>query len=207
VSASDARERSPRELAERITDRLVRPAFAVWAGGATATRAVRRLPRRFLSLCTSAVQSEVFNAVLRERLFEIDDVRLGDLAYLHRNGAVFVVEDLAAERKRVASFEISPSGPLLGPAAARPAGEVAELEDRIAARFGVTAESFALARSFAQKGGRRPLRVPLHGASVREEETRGERSLWLEFELPAGSYATVVLEELFKRHQISPGPD
>jgi tRNA pseudouridine13 synthase len=55
----------------------------------------------------------------------------------------------------------------------------------------VTPEQF---RAADLKGGRRPLRVPLAGAKV--EETR--EGLWIEFRLPAGCYATTVLDEIMK---------
>ena len=44
------------------------------------------------------------------------------------------------------------------------------------------------------EGERRPLRVPLAGASARQEGT----DLFLSFSLPKGSYATSVLREIMK---------
>ncbi|MFQ5506627.1 MAG: tRNA pseudouridine(13) synthase TruD [Planctomycetota bacterium] len=199
-------EATPEELGLRHAsgDRLLDRALLVWASGKPARAAVRGLPRRFLSLCTSALQSVVFNDLLRARLAGIDELWEGDLAYLHRSGAVFRVGDPRVESARLASFEISPSGPLPGPACALPGGRAAELEDSILAARGIRGQDFGVASVWAQKGGRRPLRVPLLMAQVREDVgAGGRRDLLLDFELPAGSYATVVLGELFKREGIA----
>ena len=51
----------------------------------------------------------------------------------------------------------------------------------------------ALPRYLVPNGGRRPLRVPLDSAAAREFDD----GLELDFGLPAGSYATVLIAALF----------
>jgi tRNA pseudouridine13 synthase len=181
-------------LAREPRERMLREALQRWRERGDAERAVRGLPKRFLSLCTAALQSEVFNAVLEARRPALGELREGDIAYLHRNGACFEVEDLEADAPRAAAFEISPSGPLPGPACLRAAGATGELEAAVMARLGAGHERFDVRGPFGQKGGRRPLRVPLR--QPRAAERAGD--LELRFELPRGSFATAVLAELLR---------
>lgn len=155
-------------------------------------KAARTMPRRLLGLVVSAVQSEVFNRVLIARIGEIDRVRGGDVAWIHRNGACFVVEDEAAEQPRCASFEISPSGPLPGPKTLWPEGEVAEIERGVLADLELDPEIFAKMPYGTHEGARRPLRVALSAPDVGMHAD----GLCLSFELPRGAYATCVTREL-----------
>ena len=171
-----------------------------WVGAA------RKLRSGSAKMFYSAYQSYLFNLVLTERLRLFGDPgRLvsGDLAYLHRNGAVFPLDaDDPETRTRAAHFEISPSGPLFGrrmPSAAR---EVDELETRIAAREGLTAAQVrALFPTDLLRGGRRSLRVPVSDLEWRVE---GD-DLCLQFFLPKGSYATTFLRELTKNEDVPDG--
>ncbi len=98
-----------------------------------ARRAIRAVPRGLRQFFVSACQSWLFNRVLAARIDEIDRVRPGDLAYKHDNGAVFLVQDAAAEQPRAERFEISPTGPLFGRRMTAPADEPAALEQRVLA--------------------------------------------------------------------------
>ena len=149
-----------------------------------------RLKKLYLSAC----QSYLFDMVVAERLSEIDQLRTGDLAWKHINGACFLVEDQGVEATRAAAFEISASGPMFGSRMTQPAGAVLEMEQRILATAGFTAESFDLGGGLRMEGERRPLRVPLGEVSFQAE---GDR-LQLEFSLPKGSYATSVVREITK---------
>jgi tRNA(Glu) U13 pseudouridine synthase TruD len=62
----------------------------------------------------------------------------------------------------------------------------------VLAEMGLTRPAFAAGGSQAE-GARRPLRVPVEGATVRAV---GPDALELTFTLPAGSYATRVLAEV-----------
>jgi tRNA pseudouridine13 synthase len=162
--------------------------------GGDVRRAGRTMPRRLLMLLLSAVQSEVFNRVLLERLATCDQVLAGDVAWLHRNGACFVVRDLATDQKRCARFEISPSGPLPGPDALRAEGEPAELEARALASLELDPQAFAKVPFGMNQGARRPLRVKVEDPQVTEDAG----GVWVSFALDRGAYATSVLHELLE---------
>jgi len=167
-------------------------------GGATAEQALMIWPKRLRFLFVSACQSRLFNAILAERLGELDRVEAGDLAFLHRNGAVFKVEDAAREQPRAASFEISPSGPLFGYKVLLADGRPGEIERRALAGSGLDLEMFKNPLALKARGERRALRIPLGETSVLAAGAGAERGLVLKFGLPAGSFATAVLREVTK---------
>jgi tRNA pseudouridine13 synthase len=175
-------------------DDLVRRALRAAAQRGSAAAGVRALPKRFLNLLVSAVQSELFNRVLAARAASFDRVLEGDVAWLHARGACFVVTDAAAEAGRAETFEISPSGPMFGTRTLMGAGEPRRIEEDVLAEAGLAPEDFGRVPGLRQKGARRPLRVPLVGASAAADA----EGLVLGFDLPAGSYATVVLEQVLR---------
>lgn len=148
-----------------------------------------RRERRFL---VSAWQAEVFNAVLDARPLPLDELEVGDLAMRHDSGAVFAVEDPGELRERLARFEISPSGPIFGPRMTWPGGAVGERERALMREQGLDPDALRL-EGVRARGARRALRVRPEELRV---EAEGER-VRLEFVLPAGSYATVLVGELF----------
>lgn len=162
------------------------------ARGAEPEQAVRRVPRRFRQIYISAYQSLLFNRCLEQRGEEIRTLWAGDLAYLHRNGACFLVEDPAAETPRLESFEISVSGPIFGRKMKWPEGKAREMEEQVLADERLGLDDFRVGGGLSQKGARRPLRVPVGEAGL----TREEGDLFLRFELPKGSYATTLLAAL-----------
>ena len=157
----------------------------------------RRLPKNMLKFYLNSLQSFLFNQSLAQRLPAIGEIWQGDLAYLHRNGAVFRVEEPEKEQPRADRLEISPSGPIWGPKMIRPEGQEAKLELAVLENAGFSVEELTTGLSRWRIGGeRRAYRVPLTEAKVRQE---GDR-LTLEFMLPPGSYATAVIRELMKEH-------
>jgi tRNA pseudouridine13 synthase len=151
-----------------------------------------RVDPRLRSLLLSAAQSEVFNRVLARRLPAIGEVRAGDVATL-RGGASFVVLDPDAEQPRAERFELSPSGPIPGTRLLRGFGGPLAEEDGALAELGITLADFSdLPWGLEARGARRPLRIAVEGLrwSLRDG------AMHLEFELPSGSYATVLLREL-----------
>jgi tRNA pseudouridine13 synthase len=154
----------------------------------------RRASRdRFLRrLALSAWQSLLFNRWLAERMGDGLFARAlaGDAMKKLDSGGVFTCEDPAADQPRVEAFEISPAGPMFGHALAPLAGEAGEREARILAADGVTAAE--LARGGGEtEGTRRAARIPV--AVALEPVEGGYRA---SFDLPRGSYATVVMGEL-----------
>ena len=160
-----------------------------------ASRAIRTLAHRELAFYVSAWQAELFNHVLAKRIDRIGHLEDGELAWNHGSRRTFAVLELEAERQRAARFELSPTGPLVGPKMERPTGEAARLEETCLAENGVNLDD--LGRRWKENGARRPLRVPLHESSV---NTLADDSAALElaFTLPAGAYATSVLAEVCK---------
>lgn len=174
--------------------RLERRALqAVLRFGGDLARARDAIDKPLRMLYLSAVQSELFNQVLRARLDRFDQLLEGDLAWLHRNGAVFLVEDPAAEQERCERLEISPSGPLFGEKMSLPAGEPGRIEKDVLEASGVSQALPRFGRSLP--GARRSLRVPLGEYHI---ESASPNSVWIEFTLPPGAYATVVLREVMK---------
>ncbi|MBL9078738.1 MAG: tRNA pseudouridine(13) synthase TruD [Planctomycetes bacterium] len=151
-----------------------------------------RMPRRVFGLVVSAVQSEVFNRVVAARRDRVHELLPGDLAFLHRNGAVFPVEDLAREQPRAARFELSPTGPMPGPEMPEPAGEPLAIEREALAALELAPDAFHRLPFRLARGERRPLRVPVEGATA----SAHDGGLKLTFTLPRGAYATAVLREL-----------
>jgi tRNA pseudouridine13 synthase len=174
-------------------------------GGDNATQALAILrgesrvrDRRHARFLLSALQSAVFNDVLAERRSRegasIDRLELGDIAWIHTSRGQFLVEDLEREAPRAATFEISPTGPIFGTKTTTPGAAVAEREDEILRAWGVDVRLLNLPPGIKLRGTRRPLRVCPEGA--RAELT--DDGLWLHFSLPPGSYATVLVEELWQ---------
>ncbi|MBI3723798.1 tRNA pseudouridine(13) synthase TruD [bacterium] len=77
-------------------------------------RAVRAIPIKWRRLYASALQSLLFNRYLTRRLDRMGRLEAGEIAFLHRNGAAFVVRDAPVEQARADALEISPSGPIFG---------------------------------------------------------------------------------------------
>ncbi len=146
-------------------------------------------------LFLSAAQSLLFNRALAQRLREgtFATALLGDVMKKLATGGVFVCADPAADQPRVEAFEVSPAGPIFGPKMEAAQGEVARAEERLLAQVMLVATDFRRGGGEAE-GTRRPYRLPLRDVKV---EPSGA-DLWLVFELPKGSYATVVLRELLK---------
>lgn len=141
----------------------------------------------------SALQAEVFNAVLAARSDAYDDVEVGDLARVEVSGGLFWVEDLERERPRARAFEISATGPIFGTKVRTPRGEIARLETEILERHGIpTSGRLTLPRGLRALGTRRPLRVAPRALEVLPlDDGHGFR---LRCGLPSGAYVTVLLE-------------
>jgi tRNA pseudouridine13 synthase len=167
-------------------------------------RALRALPVKVRRFFFSAYQGALFNRILARRLPTVDRLEVGDLAWLHDRGAVFLVEDPQAEQPRADRLEISPSGPLYGYKMTPAQGAPGELEAQVLAEEGVTLPDWHVP-GLQLKGARRPLRFPLREARVEYDAGRdpggAQPSLVLSFSLPAGCYATVVLAEVMKAGQ------
>lgn len=165
----------------------LRKALAMFAG--------RRVKRDERCLLLSAARSELFNRVLTARIEagSWDTALDGEVWMLDGSHSVFGPEALTPElRARLDAFDIHPTGPLWGCGELRSqdavhAVELDALQGDTAARLRTGLEAAGL------KQERRALR--LRPANLRWCWPDAA-TLELEFALPSGSYATVVLAEL-----------
>lgn len=158
----------------------------------------RRVRREQRSLLLSAARSELFNRVLAARVnTDCWDRPLdGEVWMLDGSRSVFGPEafddTLAA---RLAAFDIHPSGPLWGRGELRSRAAAAAIE-----QAALDGEDAAALRAGLEQAGlnqeRRALRLRPAGLGWRWIEAAEGPALELDFVLPAGAYATVVLAEL-----------
>jgi tRNA pseudouridine13 synthase len=209
VKIDDPRQRAAREAFDRNdlatsmklwprSGGMERRVLARLIKSGSPAAAVRAVDQRLRRLWVSALQSELFNQTVALRIGSLDRVLAGDLAEKHENGAVFRVEDPAAEQPRCDAFEISPTGPLIGYRMTLPHGQTLEMEQSIFAAHGLMPADFRVAGRHKVKGARRSLRV--RPAEVQLSGGVDEHGPYITvvFTLPAGSFATMFLRELMK---------
>lgn len=170
------------------------------AGGnvdkALAMFAGRRVRREERSLLLSAARSELFNRVLAERVRQgnWDRPLEGEVWMLDGSRSVFGPEPWSeALAQRLAAFDIHPSAPLWG------SGELRSTDAARALETGALQgdEQIARLRAGLERAGLRQERRATRLRAAGLAWSWGDaRTLRLSFELPAGSYATVVLDEL-----------
>ena len=148
--------------------------------------------RRAARFALSALQAEVFNVLLADRADALDRIERGDVAVVHRSGGLFVVEDPLREAPRAEAFEISATGPIFGTRVRQPTGAVAARERAALEARGIDLEKLHPPRGVRLRGARRALRVRPEAVGVE----RVREGLRLDFTLPPGSYATVLVAEL-----------
>ncbi len=159
-------------------------------------------PPRILRLLLSAVQSELFNEVLAERIERglFSRALQGDLMAKEESGGVFLCTEPAVDQGRLDVGEIHPTGPLFGPEMKQPQGEVLDMEQRHLAASGLNDASFQKYPRLTA-GTRRPLRLLLQDPGFEVDEG----GVSLAFSLQAGGYATCVLRELLRARDASSG--
>jgi tRNA pseudouridine13 synthase len=144
--------------------------------------------KRFL---IGSLQSVLFNHYVRLRLERglFDAFLRGDIAKKHDTGGMFTVSDAEHESPRAKALEVSATGPLYGKKVMPAQHESRLLEDEVLALFGLTWQDFK-----DRKGSRRITRIRLEDVTL-EPANDG---FWMAFDLPKGSFATVVLREVMK---------
>lgn len=153
----------------------------------------RRVDRKTRSMLLSAARSHLFNAVLAGRVREDtwDRGLPGEVWSLAGSRSWFGPEPFdAALAERLARGDIHPSGPLWG------RGDPPTTDDAGRRERAVAEAEPALVQGLADAGmdqERRPLRLLPRELTWRWLD---DAALEVAFELPAGSYATVVLREL-----------
>jgi tRNA pseudouridine13 synthase len=148
-------------------------------------------------LYVSALQSELFNELLRRRLADGSFARVldGDLLHKTDSGATFASTDAATDQARLERGEVGITGAMFGHEmrAPRPGSAAAELEAAVLADAGLTLDDFRRVGKLAL-GTRRPLAVRPTAVEVTSE---GD-ALVVAFALPAGAYATAIAREILK---------
>jgi tRNA pseudouridine13 synthase len=162
-----------------------------------------RIPGTERRMLVSAYQAELFNRYLDARIDDdlVGTALVGDVLKKTDTGGLFTADEVAIAdaQARLAAHAVVVTGPMYGhKMMSPPPGTPSRArEDAIlSGEFddGVGAEAFKVMGKLAE-GTRRPLVVPLGAPSVRPAD---DDALILEFALPSGSYATVLLAEVVK---------
>jgi len=172
-----------------------------WLSGRSAAPRDFRLKK----LLWSALQSELFNEVLRRR---VEDGTWttpleGDLVKRRASGGLFLCADVQVDQARALEGEVSPTGPIFGVKMRSPEGKPGELEQAVLAEKLGDSIDFAATKPFGE-GARRALRlwveelrVEVPSAQEDAQEVAGAReqgvNIRVYFVLPKGAYATTVL--------------
>ena len=152
---------------------------------------------RFLRrLALSALQAELFNRCLSDRLRDglFDRAVAGDVLRKRQTGGLFVCEDPASDTARVEAGEVDPAGPLPGHSLFSARADALAREESVLAGAAIDPRSFAVGGG-EMEGARRPYRVPIEELRI---EQISDDALSLQFVLPRGSYAACVLREVLK---------
>lgn len=166
-----------------------------------------RVDRTAIGFYISAIQSSVFNAVLNHRVEEdtFDKLLNGDLAFVMNRRRTFPIDETNQEiprtLDRLQRFQISPSGPMWGSEMLRCTGDIDAMEVEALAASGLTPADLdnAEARDLEMAGGgRRPLRIRVKDAEVEGGMDEHGAYVRCAFDLPRGSFATTVLDEIIK---------
>ena len=156
-----------------------------WANGE-----IKVKDRNKRSFYLSAARSEIFNLIVSKRL-ELNlaqQILVGDVLQLNGSHSWFVVdesEDLAQLQQRLAQQDVLLTAPLIG----EEEKSAVDFENEIFAQHQAL---FALMRQERMKAARRPILMQPQQFQWQFEPN----GLRLQFDLPAGSYATALIREL-----------
>lgn len=184
---------SHNEHAERV-------ALKALSEGASAEEAIRKISKYTITFWVSAFQSAVFNRVLDRRLEEkrLTRVDVGDIAMRQDSRRQFIVhEEIHADPKfeqDVREFAISATGPMWGRHMLIPLGQVHK--DEVEVLHSLDCDELLLDQCpYNSRGTRRPVRIALSNIEVDSGVDEDGGYIRTAFDLPRGSYATVVLRE------------
>lgn len=177
--------------------------------GASPQAAFDRLPENLRQLFVHAVQSALFNRIVSRRLtgtLSLVEPAVGDIvcfADADREYG-FPVPDpdraqtVAAERvsafaRHCSRHRAFVTGPLIGTDTTFATAEPGAIERDVLEAAGLSRDSFAMSAEWHTAGTRRALTVP-----ISPTVTADDGKVTIEFALPKGAYATVVLREYMK---------
>ena len=141
-------------------------------------------------LLVSSFQSYLCNLYLFRRIEtgNFKKILKGDIAKKYDTGGLFEVEYLSKEQKRYENHEISFTAPIYGSKMWNAKGPSEELERKVLEEFDLNIEDFH------QRGTRRLGRLLVPSINVKKSSS----GLILNFSLPKGAFATIVLREIMK---------
>jgi len=196
-----------RAIAERILSTGIPNAFGAQRFGrdqenlATAIQWIRTGrtpgPRFDPKFAVSVMQSAFFNRYISRRTERgLTVAVLGEYVRLADTGSFFFVDDVVSATERLARRDIVLTGPLPGSKLSVAGEDALEVEQAAAADIGIPLDTFAsLGRRGA--GTRRDLTVRPESLEVVEDSDHD--AIVLRFQLPAGSFATLVAREFTRR--------
>jgi tRNA pseudouridine13 synthase len=174
--------------------------------------ALSAVPSALQRLFVNAAQSLVFNRIVSARIergLPLADPVAGDVvAFADRSGPPDAPAQPDPDRtKRVDEGRVDVvarhcrrgrafvTAPLVGTETVFGDGEPGEVERAVCADLGIEPSDFALPEGFDSTGTRRAV---LLRTTASVEEADGDGDYTIEFSLPSGSYATVLLREYLK---------
>ena len=155
---------------------------------------LRRLSRHKQGIYLSAARSQLFNQLLAARIERScwNRALAGDQMMLQGSHSLFAIDEVNEEiEQRLDELDIHPTGPLWGRGRVSSSLQAAALENEVLAPFEEWRDGLEWK---GLKQDRRALRVKVSKLSWQFVED----VLEMAFELPAGSYATMVLRELLQ---------
>lgn len=160
-----------------------------------------RVPHFLKKLALSSVQSALFNAALGARIKDnlLKTVLAGDVMMKRPSGGLFVAEEFPREQERFDAGETVHSGPMFGTKMFPCKADAAEREVKLLVASGLTPASFEGFGNLME-GTRRPNLVFFDRIGM-ERDADG---VVLDFTLPSGGYATVLLREVMEGKRETP---
>jgi tRNA pseudouridine13 synthase len=156
-------------------------------------------PKRREGLYLSALQSLLFDEVVRRRGPDLGVLLDGDLGWKHSTQTLHPVLRAKDQQSEADRLQLSPTGPILGHKMRAPKGRALELEKAAAKDLDLPwIYELPRLRRHHLSGGRRPLRIVVRDLQV---DTSVLGIAVVSVILPPGSYATVLLEELFPENE------
>lgn len=161
--------------------------------------------KRLTKLAVNAVQSAIFNRIVARRIADntFSKAILGDVLEKFEGGLFRVKpEEIDEGQTMIDDGVATPTGPLWGPRVLRAEADADALELATLEEFNLSPEAFDDVKRMAP-GMRRPFAVRVADLSWSVATDEGTRSLNLDFALPSGAYATVLLREIMKNERFN----
>lgn len=152
----------------------------------------KRMKRDKRSIALSAARSLLFNQILDARIADNSWNRAapGEALNLDGSGSIFIADEIDAElRQRIDTLDVHPTGAMWGRGKTQGYGQAEIVDRQVVARY---PEFAAGLEKIGVEMSRRALRLAVKNLTF---EILGD-TLWLEFSLGRGSYATAVLREI-----------